>query len=84
MLDSAIAGNRLLIGSRVEEPDVERLVLLQFADRVVQPFVPAADLDFIAAVNVENVGFFCCFSARVFSSSILIASFCHSDCIIYC
>ena len=43
----------------VHDPNRLRFVLLQFSDRVVQTFVPAADLNLAAAVNVENVGFFC-------------------------
>ena len=41
------------------DPDALRLVLLQLADRGVQLFVLAADLNLTAAVDVENVGFFC-------------------------
>ena len=41
------------------DPDALPLVLLQLADRGVQLFVLAADLNLTAAVDVENVGFFC-------------------------
>ena len=54
------------------DPDALRLFLLPFAHRVVQPFVPAADLDFVAAVNVENVGLFC-FSCHGVTTPLIIS-----------